>query len=262
MEWIKDYTDSDHHPQMLAAGFWGRAVFHGLCRLSGRFNWRGHIPQKYLAGAYLVGYFGFPIQPTEAEAAVSALLTHGLLAEEPAGVVIDGWERRQPSESLSAERSRRWRHKRNGGERKRTQANAPAMTPSVDLDLDRDLDLKSKDSSSRLDMAASVFAYWAQKLDHPRAKLDPKRRKLIAARLGEGSSEEELRLAVDGVLVDMATWPDRRRFDGVEYVFESRGSVEKFADLAVKGAPMAQRDVTTGFQPSDDWSKIPFTKAE
>ncbi len=82
-----------------------------------------------------------------------------------------------------------------------------------------------------------VFAYWAVKLEHPRAKLDPKRKKLLRDRFAEGATAEELKLAVDGVLIEIESWPDRRRFDGIEYVFKNRGSVEKFMDLAAKGAP-------------------------
>lgn len=113
-----------------------------------------------------------------------------------------------------------------------------------------------------------VFGYWSQRLSHPRAILDDKRRKLIRARLDEAEgggataeqAEEDLRRAVDGVLVDIASWPERRKFDGIEYVFENRGSVEKFLDLALKGAPKPVRDVTRGFQPSDDWSTVPYAE--
>jgi hypothetical protein len=85
------------------------------------------------------------------------------------------------------------------------------------------------------DISDLVFAYWADRLTHPRARLDDKRRKLIRARLSEGMDIEEAKLAIDGVLVDIQTWPERRKFDGIEYIFENRASVEKFADFATKG---------------------------
>ncbi len=90
------------------------------------------------------------------------------------------------------------------------------------------------------DLVAEVFQIWADRLGHPRSILDEKRRKLLSARVAEGMDLEQATLAIDGVLVDIQNWPDRRRFDGIEYVFESRGSVEKFMDLALKGNPLVR----------------------
>jgi hypothetical protein len=79
-----------------------------------------------------------------------------------------------------------------------------------------------------------VFAYWGQTLKHPRAILDPKRRKLLDDRIREGMTLEEGLAVVDGAVRDAQSWPERARFNGIEYLFENRGTVEKFIDLATK----------------------------
>ena len=83
------------------------------------------------------------------------------------------------------------------------------------------------------------FAIWARILGHPRAKLPAKdpRRKLLSERFAEGMTLEETEEVCRGAIIDAKTWPDRQRFDGIEYLFESRASVEKFADLARRNEP-------------------------
>lgn len=149
--------------------------------------------------------------------------------------------------------------------REKQPANQPLSFPSLSLPSVPSETLASKDSgmSTCVDAPApvdQVFAYWAEKLNHPRSLLDPDRRKLIRARLSEGGTVEDLCRAVDGVLVDIESWPDRRRFDGIEYVFESRASVEKFLDLAIKGNPKPKADVRKGpIRAEDqDWTNEPI----
>jgi hypothetical protein len=79
-----------------------------------------------------------------------------------------------------------------------------------------------------------VFSYWSEKLNHPRAILDDKRMKLLKARVAEGMTLEEGKSVVDGCAVDIQTWPDRARFDGIEYLFADRAAVEKFMGMAGK----------------------------
>lgn len=107
-------------------------------------------------------------------------------------------------------------------------------------------------SVSVSDPEAEVFGHWAKKLNHPRAVLDDKRRKLIREQLKLGTVDD-LKRAVDGVLVDMQAWPDRQRFDGIEYVFENRASVEKFLDLAIKGNPAVR--AKDGYYRAEDSNK-------
>jgi hypothetical protein len=93
----------------------------------------------------------------------------------------------------------------------------------------------------------ALFAYWAQKLNHPRAILDEDRRTLLLDRFREGMTLEEGKLVVDGALVDIQAWPDRKKFDGIEYLFRDRSWVEKLSAMAgtVPTRPKGGYDVST-----------------
>ncbi len=84
-------------------------------------------------------------------------------------------------------------------------------------------------------MADVVFSYWATKLHHPAALLDPKRQRRLMARLAESRGDWGLLCyAVDGALRDdylmgRAVRSDRR-YDGVETIFRDRGQVERLAE--------------------------------
>lgn len=83
--------------------------------------------------------------------------------------------------------------------------------------------------------AREVFEHWQTVLGHPRAKLDAKRRSRIQARLREGFSVAELKLAIDGVRLSawhMGDNPDGRTYDGIETILREAAQVEKFRDLA------------------------------
>ncbi len=45
---------------------------------------------------------------------------------------------------------------------------------------------------------AEVFEHWQRVMNHPRAKLDASRRRVIAARLKEGYTVEQIKAAIDG----------------------------------------------------------------
>lgn len=48
------------------------------------------------------------------------------------------------------------------------------------------------------DAVARVFSYWRQATGHARAKLTPERHRAVAARLGQGYTEADIRRAIDG----------------------------------------------------------------
>lgn len=82
-----------------------------------------------------------------------------------------------------------------------------------------------------------VFAYWAKKLGHEKAFLDPKRKATLRARLVEnGDDLSELLYVVDGALRDDWTMGrdarSTKRYDGIETIYQDRAHVEKFAALS------------------------------
>ncbi|AHF05410.1 hypothetical protein MARPU_05650 [Marichromatium purpuratum 984] len=83
----------------------------------------------------------------------------------------------------------------------------------------------------KADAVREVFDYWRAALDHPRAKLDSKRRRTIAARLKDGYSTEDLKRAVDGCRA--SPWhcgqnPSRKRYDDIELICRNAVKVEGF----------------------------------
>lgn len=75
---------------------------------------------------------------------------------------------------------------------------------------------------------AAVFDHWVVKLEKPRAKLTPGRRDKIRARLKDGTTVDEMRLAIDGCANS-----EFHRSNGhtdLELILRSRENVEKFID--------------------------------
>lgn len=76
-----------------------------------------------------------------------------------------------------------------------------------------------------------VFDYWRDTMNHPRAKLDHKRRRVIAARLKDGYSVDTIRLAIDGC--KSSPWhqgknKDGRVFDDIELICRDAIKLEQF----------------------------------
>jgi hypothetical protein len=93
-----------------------------------------------------------------------------------------------------------------------------------------------------------VFRHWKQVLDHPRAQLDPKRTRVIRARLQEFSAED-LCAAIDGCAASdfhMGRHPKTQgaRHDGIELIFRDAGQVEKFLELSQRGNSAVAGDAT------------------
>jgi len=80
----------------------------------------------------------------------------------------------------------------------------------------------------------AVFDHWRSY--HPRACPKPNRKQrdwtLIAARMREGYSVDDLRRAIDGIHVD--PWADRANHLALKYVVKDSDSVDKFREFADK----------------------------
>lgn len=119
MKWIKQHTDSDFHPQLQLAGFWGARVFEVLCRISGQYDLEGRIPAQHLHPELLAKRLqATDILPLpEAAQAISDAIQRLATAPvnlisltEDGGVEIDGWARIQAEKST--ERVRRHRERK------------------------------------------------------------------------------------------------------------------------------------------------------
>lgn len=80
-----------------------------------------------------------------------------------------------------------------------------------------------------------VFAHWQRVMNHPQAKLDEKRAKVIAKRLSDGYTVDELRRAVDGCRLtphNMGQNDKRTVYDDIELICRDGSHVDRFIKTA------------------------------
>lgn len=88
---------------------------------------------------------------------------------------------------------------------------------------------------ARLDHAAAtrdLFAYWQERCDHTQAKLTADRKTKIAARLREGYSPDQIRLAIDGAARAAYVNDAGKRFDDIELICRTGSKLEDFITRA------------------------------
>lgn len=101
----------------------------------------------------------------------------------------------------------------------------------------RDNNLSSSDEP-KLDLNRSVqeiFDYWKSTLDHPRARLGDDRKKKIKARLKEGYTPDDIKVAIDGCLASPYHQGENDRgtvFDDLELICRDSKRVDQFMKLA------------------------------
>jgi len=104
----------------------------------------------------------------------------------------------------------------------------------------------SQASPTRTDEIGEVFAYWQESHNKHRSRLDAKRTKAIKARLADGYTVEDLKLAVDGIHLDLhkqGANDRQRRYDDIELACREAANVDALIDLAVNGQTKPMRRV-------------------
>lgn len=82
--------------------------------------------------------------------------------------------------------------------------------------------------------AADVFAHWQMRMNHPGAKMDAKRSKLITAAIKLGYTVEHLKAAIDGCAKSPFHMGNNDRhtvFDSIELIFRSADKIDTFIKL-------------------------------
>lgn len=104
--------------------------------------------------------------------------------------------------------------------------------------------------SDGVDPIEAVFKYWQQKTMRPRERLTDSRRRVIAARLGEGLTVETLCAAIDGASVDDfyqgRTLKSSMRCDTLDVICKDSDRVLRLASLTDSARPPA----TDGLSPA------------
>jgi hypothetical protein len=106
---------------------------------------------------------------------------------------------------------------------------------------------EGKGTCSKAALVRSVFDFWKEHLDHPKAVLDGKRETVIAARLSAGYTVNDLMAAVRGCKntpFNMGDNPENRVHDDIELICRDSKHVENFMARANEAGFISQRTPT------------------
>jgi len=148
-------------------------------------------------------------------------------------------ERQKPSDNSSARvKKHREKQKKQADNDMKRSCNGHVTPLDLDIDKDKDLDNKTPMSSCKQPdrgEAGQVFDYWRETMNHPKAKLDDKRRRKITARLKDGYNVSDLMRAIDGCKRSPHHMGDNDRatvYDDIELICRDAPHVDKFIKLA------------------------------
>ncbi|MBI2790895.1 MAG: hypothetical protein HYX61_02955 [Gammaproteobacteria bacterium] len=93
---------------------------------------------------------------------------------------------------------------------------------------------------------SEIFEYWKAKMNHPRAKLDEKRKKIIKAAFKQGYSLEELKLAIEGchkTPYNMGVNPQKKKYDDIGLILRDSSHIERFMQNATENSNESSLDL-------------------
>jgi hypothetical protein len=134
--WAKMDAGLDSNPKIFAAGRGGREVFLFLLRRNALLEADGAIPATNVMPEYLARHLDMPV--TEARDAVTAAVTHGLIAIEEGLVRFLGWDTAWQGPRSDAERAAAYRQRKASKPADGNDSAAPnhdASRPSRDVTL-------------------------------------------------------------------------------------------------------------------------------
>jgi hypothetical protein len=89
----------------------------------------------------------------------------------------------------------------------------------------------------RSEEIGQIFDYWRQILNHPKSRLDEKRKQKIRARLAEGFEVNDLKLAIEGCSKSPFHQGENNHskvFDDIELICRDAAHVERFMSYAIR----------------------------
>jgi len=149
------------------------------------------------------------------------------------------WDKRQyVSDSSTARVSKHRAKKKEAGKEApknmKRYSNGDVTPPDTDTDTDTD---KNKTG----EQVRQTFTFWQTELNHPRAKLDSKRRRSIKARLKDGYTVDDIRKAITGCKQSpfhQGENDSRTIYDDIELICRNAGNLDKFINLADQSVPV------------------------
>lgn len=105
----------------------------------------------------------------------------------------------------------------------------------IERSLERTIENTTPCKVETLPEVNELFQYWQKVLEHPRAKLDNKRKRKIEAALRLGYAMDELKQAIDGCTKDPFSMGQNERgqkFDDIELILRDASHIDKFIRFA------------------------------
>ncbi len=90
-------------------------------------------------------------------------------------------------------------------------------------------------ASANLTVIKNIFMHWQDKMNHPHAKLDGKRQRIISEAL-KNYPEEQLRQAINGCAMtpyNMGENERCQRYDDIELIFRDASHIERFINNSI-----------------------------
>ncbi len=89
--------------------------------------------------------------------------------------------------------------------------------------------------AGKLSQIQEVFEHWQKVMQHPRARLDKKRKKLIETAINDGYTAAELKQAIDGCSLtpfNMGVNDRNQCYDGIDLIFRDADHIDRFIENA------------------------------
>ena len=234
LPWFRLYHEAIDDPKLKLLPFAYRWHYVGIlcCKAQGVLDTAKPELMLRMIGAKL------ELSQQELSEVIHSLSEVGLI--DPETVQPLAWDERQFQSDNSTKRVQEYRkrqQKQPCNEMKR-YSNGLVTVQDTDTDTDKDTEIKKPMSSSdelNSGEAGEVFAYWRQAMNHPKAKMDEKRKRKIRARLKDGYTVGDLMLAIDGCKKSPHHMGQNDRatvYDDIELICRDAPHVDKFINLA------------------------------
>jgi hypothetical protein len=119
--------------------------------------------------------------------------------------------------------------KQNAGARPSPPTEAQANT---DYEEEQTEEARERADVVPTDPACALFAYWQRTCGHPQARPTRERTSKVKARLKDGYTPEQIRIAIDGAARAAFVADNGKRFDDLELICRTGAKLEDFIDRA------------------------------
>lgn len=172
------------------------------------------------------------------------------------GFIILNFQKYRDRDYTAADRARRYRTRKSQRDGETSQRDMLGTSRNVtQAEAEAEAEEDNTDTSGRPDPVLGLFDLWKVEYNHPKAKLDPKRRKKIAAALKLGYSLADLERALRGYKNSphhMGKNDSNTVYDDIELFLRDAKHIDQGLKYADMGPPLDK-----GPDADDPWSRGP-----